>query len=162
MECANFLAIETSPEAPYYPVACAWSLADGSIKTSLVLPADDWPSQLCYSDHLDLGTIMSQGHSVKDVMLEMNDDLDGQWVLCHADYTPAGSFDLIAEAIDIHPAFEWGASSADMETVLGDYWREELQDLSFELGLDLSQAEDQVRVMQLCWARANDLVAHDW
>ena len=142
MDCANFLAIETSPEAPYYPVACAWSLADGSIKTSLVLPADDWPSQLCYSDHLDLGTIMSQGHSVKDVMLEMNDDLDGQWVLCHADYTPAGSFDLIAEAIDIHPAFEWGASSADMETVLGDYWREEFQR---QIGLHVVESHRQRR-----------------
>lgn len=162
MDCATFLAIETCPEAPYYPVACAWSLPDGTIKSSLILPADDWPAELCYSDHLDLNTIMSQGHSVKDIILEMNDDLDGQWVICNPDFTPGQSFDHIAESIDIHPAFEWSDSNHTMEETFGSYWREELQDLAFELELDFAQAEDQVRIMQLCWARANDLVALDW
>ncbi|MDP6189795.1 MAG: hypothetical protein QF872_03205 [Gammaproteobacteria bacterium] len=162
MDCATFLAIETSPEAPHYPVVCAWSLADGSIKTSLVLPADGWPGELCYSDHLEREIILSQGHSVKDVMLEMNDDLDGQWVLCHADFTPANSFQQIADAIDIHPAFEWSDRAADLAELLSDYWREDLQDLSFELGLDLTQAEDQVRTMQICWARTNNLMEQAW
>ena len=162
MDCATFLAIETSPEAPHYPIACAWSLPDGSIKSSLILPADDWPGELCYSDHLDRDIILSQGHSIKDIMLEMNDDLDGQWVLCHADFTPVNSFMLIADAIDMHPAFEWSDKGADIAEVCGDYWREDLQDLGFELGLDLTQAEDQVRIMQLCWARHNELMSQNW
>ena len=156
MDCATFLAIETSPEAPYYPVACAWSLADGTIKSSLIQPADEWPIEACYSDHLDLDTILSQGHSVKDVILEMNDDLDGQWVLCHPDFVPADSFEHIAEAIDIHPAFEWTCRANDLAEQLGDHWREELQDLSFETGLDQLQAEDQVRLLLLSWAKHND------
>ena len=53
---------------------------------------------------------------------------------------------------------EFRPSQEDIKELLGDDWRDELQDLAHETGLDLLQAEDQVRLMQLCWARRSDLL----
>ena len=85
---ALFIAVETCPEEPYYPIAAAWTLPDGSIKSSLILADDNWPPQLRYSDHLSDSMISAMGHSVKDVLLEMNDDLDACHVVGHGDFTP--------------------------------------------------------------------------
>ncbi|HIG37159.1 MAG TPA: hypothetical protein EYQ12_06465 [Oceanospirillaceae bacterium] len=150
---ALFIAVETCPEEPYYPIAAAWSLPDGSIKSSLILADDNWPPHLCYSDHLSDDMISAMGHSVKDVLLEMNDDLDACHVVGHGDFTPAQSLEHLVDALDIELSFELSTRHEDVSELLGDDWRDELQDLAHEMGLDLLQAEHQVRLMQLCWAR---------
>ena len=81
LSLALFIAVETCPEPPYYPIAAAWTLPDGSIKSSLILADDSWPPHLCFSDHISGETITALGHSVKDVLLEMNDDLDASHVV---------------------------------------------------------------------------------
>jgi hypothetical protein len=155
---ALFIAVETCPEPPFYPVAAAWTLPDGSIKSSLIIADDSWPPDLCYSDYIDSETIDALGHSVKDVLLEMNVDLDASHVVAHGDYSPTIALEHLVEAIDIELAFEVSSSSQDISEHLGHDWRDELQDLAHETGLDLMQAEDQVRLMQLCWARRNELL----
>ena len=47
---------------------------------------------LCYSDHISDETVTALGHSVKDVLLEMNDDLDASHVVGHADFSPSRRF----------------------------------------------------------------------
>jgi len=155
LSLALFIAIETCPEPPYYPVAAAWTLDDGSIKSSLILPDDNWPHHLCYSGHLNEETIASVGHSVKDVLIEMNVDLDACHVVGHADFAPRQALEHLTEALDIELAFELSTQNQDITELLGPDWRDELPDLAHETGLDLLQAEDQVRLMQLCWARRN-------
>ncbi|MDC1507976.1 hypothetical protein N8460_09370, partial [Oceanospirillaceae bacterium] len=103
-------------------------------------------------------TITALGHSVKDVLLEMNDDLDASHVVGHADFSPAEGLMHLVDALDIELAFELSTSQQDISELLGIDWRDELQDLGHETGLDMLQAEDQVRLMQLCWARRSDLL----
>ena len=158
LSLALFIAVETCPEPPYYPIAAAWTLPDGSIKSSLILADDRWPPHLCFSDHISDETITALGHSVKDVLLEMNDDLDASHVVGHADFTPAAGLGHLVDALDIELAFDISTSQQDIIELLGIDWRDELQDLGHETGLDLLQAEDQVRLMQLCWARRSDLL----
>jgi hypothetical protein len=64
----------------------------------------------------------------------------------------------LVDALDIELAFEISTSQQDISELLGIDWRDELQDLGHETGLDMLQAEDQVRLMQLCWARRSDLL----
>ena len=158
LSLALFIAVETCPEPPYYPIAAAWTLPDGSIKSSLILADDSWPPHLCFSDHISGETITALGHSVKDVLLEMNDDLDASHVVGHADFSPAAGLVHLVDALDIELAFEISTSQQDIGELLGINWRDELQDLGHETGLDMLQAEDQVRLMQLCWARRSDLL----
>ena len=158
LSLALFIAVETCPEPPYYPIAAAWTLPDGSIKSSLILADDSWPPHLCFSDHISGETITALGHSVKDVLLEMNDDLDASHVVGHADFSPAEGLMHLVDALDIELAFELSTSQQDISELLGIDWRDESQDLGHETGLDMLQAEEQVRLMQLCWARRSDLL----
>ena len=156
LSLALFIAVETCSEPPYYPIVAAWTLPDGSIKSSLIIADDSWPPHLCYSDHISDETMDALGHSVKDVLLEMNVDLDASHVVGHADFSPAQGLEHLVDALDIELAFEVSTNQLDISELLGHDWRDELQDLSHEMGLDLLQAEDQVRLMQLCWARQSD------
>ena len=158
LSLALFIAVETCPEPPYYPIVAAWTLPDGSIKSSLILADDTWPPHLCYSDHISDETITALGHSVKDVLFEMNDDLDASHVVGHGDFSPSEGLEHLVDALDIELAFQISTKQEDIKELLGDDWRDELQDLAHETGLDLLQAEDQVRLMQLCWARRSDLL----
>ena len=158
LSLALFIAVETCPEPPYYPIVAAWTLPDGSIKSSLILADDNWSPDLCYSDHISDDTITALGHSVKDVLLEMNDDLDASHVVGHGDFSPAQGLEHLVEALDIELSFEISTTQQDISELLGHDWRDELQDLAHETGLDLLQAEDQVRLMQLCWARRSDIL----
>ena len=158
LSLALFIAVETCPEPPYYPIAAAWTLPDGSIKSSLILADDSWPPHLCFSDHISDETITALGHSVKDVLLEMNDDLDASHVVGHADFSPAAGLVHLVDALDIELAFEISTSQQDISELLGINWRDELPDLGHETGLDMLQAEDQVRLMHLCSARRSDLL----
>ncbi|MFT7179278.1 MAG: hypothetical protein ACI9EP_000180 [Oceanospirillaceae bacterium] len=158
LSLALFIAVETCPEPPYYPIVAAWTLPDGSIKSSLILADDNWPPDLCYSDHISDDTITALGHSVKDVLLEMNDDLDASHVVGHSDFSPAQGLEHLVDALDIELSFEISTTQQDISELLGHDWRDELQDLAHETGLDLLQAEDQVRLMQLCWARRSDIL----
>jgi hypothetical protein len=158
LSLALFIAVETCPEPPYYPIVAAWTLPDGSIKSSLILADDNWPPDLCYSDYISDDTITALGHSVKDVLLEMNDDLDASHVVGHSDFSPAQGLEHLVDALDIELSFEISTTQQDISELLGHDWRDELQDLAHETGLDLLQAEDQVRLMQLCWARRSDIL----
>jgi hypothetical protein len=158
LSLALFIAVETCPEPPYYPIVAAWTLPDGSIKSSLILADDNWPPDRCYSDHISDDTITALGHSVKDVLLEMNDDLDACHVVGHGDFSPAQGLEHLVDALDIELSFEISTTQQDISELLGHDWRDELQDLAHETGLDLLQAEDQVRLMQLCWARRSDIL----
>ena len=158
LSLALFIAVETCPESPYYPIVAAWTLPDGSIKSSLILPDDNWPPHLCYSDHISDETITALGHSVKEVLFEMNDDLDASHVVGHGDFSPTEGLEHLVDALDIELSFEISTKQEDIKELLGDDWRDELQDLAHETGLDLLQAEDQVRLMQLCWARRSDIL----
>ena len=129
LSLALFIAVETCPEPPYYPIAAAWTLPDGSIKSSLILADDSWPPHLCFSDHISDETITVLGHSVKDVLLEMNDDLDAGHVLGHADFSPAEGLMHLVDALDIELAFEISTSQQDISELLGIDCRDELQDL---------------------------------
>ncbi|MDC9720719.1 MAG: hypothetical protein PSN46_08360 [Gammaproteobacteria bacterium] len=158
LSLALFIAVETCPESPYYPISAAWTLPDGSIKSSFILPDDNWPPHLCYSDRISDEAITSMGHSVKDVLLEMNLDLDASHVVGHRDFALSQALEHLVDALDIELAFEISTTTQDISELLGHDWRDELEDLAHETGLDLLQAEDQVRLMQLCWARRNDIL----
>lgn len=80
MEYPQFIAIDASSfEEHAHPVAIAWSLADGQIKTTLISPDDDWEEDWdnCLQDlhGITPETLYQRGETTWSVVRELEEDL---------------------------------------------------------------------------------------
>ena len=76
-----FIDIETStPDKNGFPISISWSLADGQLKSVLIIPDDEWDPWENSDPEIDLQHIFDQGVSGPDAIRELNEDLDGQTV----------------------------------------------------------------------------------
>tara|TARA_R110000850_G_scaffold89294_3_gene191252 strand:- start:793 stop:1278 length:486 start_codon:yes stop_codon:yes gene_type:complete len=76
-----FIDIEAStPDSNGFPTSISWSLADGQLKTVLIIPDDDWEPWDNTDPDVDLQHLFDQGVSGPDAIRELNEDLDGQTV----------------------------------------------------------------------------------
>ena len=74
-----FIDIEAStPDSNGFPTSISWSLADGQLKTVLIIPDDDWEPWDNTDPDVDLQHLFDQGVSGPDAIRELNEDLDGQ------------------------------------------------------------------------------------
>ena len=74
-----FLDIESSsPDEEGYPICIAWTTADKAIKSSLIIPEDDWTDwdfSYQHSHGLTREHLFEQGQSALDVIKELSSDL---------------------------------------------------------------------------------------
>lgn len=84
MSYPQFIAIDGSSFEDYaHPVAIAWSLPDGQIKTTLITPEDDWDDwDISLKDlhGIDPDTLHQRGESPWSVIRELEQDLDQSYI----------------------------------------------------------------------------------
>jgi len=80
MSYPHFIAIDGSSwEDQAHPVAIAWSMADGQIKTTLIQPEDGWDEwDISLQDLHGIGpdTLFQLGETVWSVIRELENDLE--------------------------------------------------------------------------------------
>ncbi len=100
-----FLDIEASCyDEAGFPLSLAWSLPDGRIKTVLVMPDEGWTPHATAS--VDLAHYYDQGASARDIVHEINTDLDGQTLYIDGLDPDEIWLDRLFEACGEEPGFE--------------------------------------------------------
>lgn len=148
MQQPLFFALEaSSADENAFPIAAAWSLPDGSIKTTTICPDDEWNPQENCDHNVDLDVLFDQGASPADVCLEMNADLDGNSAFCNFSNYDNELLEKLYESANSEPNFE------------PEHWKEVFQGINSddldqrftfkcqELDLYPETCEDRVRVM---------------
>lgn len=85
MKYPQFIAIDASSFEEYaHPVAIAWSLANGQIKTTLISPDDLWEDTLDISlqelHGINPETLYQRGETCWAVIRELEDDLENPYI----------------------------------------------------------------------------------
>lgn len=141
-----FIDIEAStPDSNGFPISISWSLADGQLKTVLIIPDDEWDPWDNADPNLDLQHLFDQGVSGPDVIRELNEDLDGQTVYIDGLDEDEPLLEKLFETYEQTLGFEIATINElfpkhDIENIL--IMRTEI---SREYQLDLELIEDRVR-----------------
>lgn len=146
----QFIAIDASSyEEHAHPVAIAWSLADGQIKTTLIQPEDDWDDwDISLQDlhGITPDTLYQRGETCWSVIRELEMDLEQPFL--YAD-DPAAAFALLEKIYD--------ACDRDLSIEIGDH-REAIEhagNISDELRY--VPCDERVHHMLLLWANEHGL-----
>ncbi|KZY34124.1 MULTISPECIES: hypothetical protein [unclassified Oleiphilus] len=148
MEFPSFIDIEYStPDEGGFPTAITWSLANGQIKSVLIIPDDEWDPWDNTDSTVDLQFLFDQGVSGPDVIRELNQDLDGQTVFIDGLDEDEALLELLFETYNNELGFEIASitqlfSSHPLETLLA-----KRNDLAIENQLDIDSIEDNVRAL---------------
>ena len=143
-----FLDIEMShPDEGGFPVAIAWSLPDGSIKSVLIVPDDDWAPWDNVGLDIDLQHLIDQGEAGPDIIRELNLDLVGQTVFVDDLDDDEHLLALLFETYSDEPNFEMASIRQlypryDLETLLSLRHQ-----VASEYQFDLDNIEDRIRAL---------------
>ena len=157
MNYPQFLHIESScQEDGQYPIEIAWSLTDGSIKTVLVQPDDDWEPWDNASPELDVQHFMDHGETPNDIIRELNEDLTGNTVYVDG----LNDYEYLVERLfepcnPAEPDFEIAILrelflGMDTESILDDLYH-----IAEQHNMDLCVPEHKVRAMLFLYANNN-------
>ncbi len=141
-----FIDLEfSSPDDEGFPIAIAWSLPDGSIKSVIICPDDDWDPWDNATPELDLQFYLDQGVSGPDIIREINEDLSGQTVFMDGLDEDERMLELLFSTYDNDPDFEL----ASFSQLIPDREIEDIvarrNELAMEQGLDLNLSEHSVK-----------------
>lgn len=85
MSYPHFIAIDPSSyEDDAHPIAIAWSMADGQIKTTLIQPEDDWDDwDYAIEDihGINQDTLYQRGETLWSVIRELENDLEQPYLI---------------------------------------------------------------------------------
>ena len=151
MQYPHFIAIDgSSREEHAHPVAIAWSMADGQIKTTLIQPDDDWDDwDITLQDlhGINPDTLYQLGETVWSVVRELENDLEQTYLF--ADDAPRCS-ELLEKLYD--------ACQRDLNIEIADC-RELIHDDAPDADtINYQPCDERVRLMLLAWAAAQGLV----
>lgn len=156
MEYPRFLVLEASNfEEDAYPIAAAWSIADGQLKAILIRPEDEWTQwdPLNEDTHgITRSQIEMNGESVLDVIREIADDVDKQQVYVSEPYLYEKWLQTMYGAYGAEPPFEL-APLSDLFLMHPQELEEELENLASNLLLELKVGEDRVRTLLELYSR---------
>ncbi|MCW8883782.1 MAG: hypothetical protein OQK12_00845 [Motiliproteus sp.] len=139
----------SSYEDDAFPIAVAWSLSSGQIKSTLISPDSEWLDEIYEQGILmstDPETLLHEGHSPKSVFEELLLDLEDNPLYCIDPYQTEQALEKICDSLDremetaIRPVAELLVSVPTEEREL---CRNECETM---LELDLSLPADQVRL----------------
>lgn len=146
MKLPNFLFIESSsPNEGAFPTTVSWSLEDGSIKSVMVMPDDDWEPWDNHDPEVDLYQLQDMGVSGPDIIRELNEDLDGKTVFVTGYNYDDELVDKLFETYGQEPGFELAQLSELFRTHDPESILSVRQDIALEQGLSLDNGEDIVR-----------------
>ena len=153
MQYPHFLAVDGSSwEEQAHPIAIAWSLADGSIKTTMIQPEDDWDDwDFALEDlhGINQDTLYQRGETCYSVLRELEHDLEQPRIATD----DRERCELLLEKL-------YEGCGRDVSLEIDDYL-DDVQDTSSieevrdQLHLSQQMCEDRVRLMLEVWARDN-------
>lgn len=146
----RFLDIEyCQTENALFPVAMAWSVANGQIKTVVIAPEDSWVPEDGDMGDVDLLYLEEQGVPLIEIIHELHQDLPDQTVYVDGMDPDEILIDLIFDALGQEPPFE----IVGIESLVTSLSREELDDRRRQLltdeGLQPQLPENSVYAMLL-------------
>lgn len=147
MNYPQFIAIDASSFEDWaHPVAIAWSLPDGRIKTTLVTPDDDWDDwdiSLQDMHGITPETLHQRGETPWSVIRELEQDLENSYIF-------ADQPDRVEELLD--KLYE--SCSRELNFEIGHY-NEQVDNSALDPYAHFQQPCDE-RVLQLLQAYARD------
>ena len=148
MDYPVFMDIEfSSAEDGQFPTIVSWSLPEGTLKSVLILPADEWDPWNNVDSNIDIQHLFDQGVTPTDIAREINDDLGGKTVFVDGLDADEALLEKLFDACGGDPDFEL----ASLSQFDPSYGLEELLELRNDHAeqneLDPSISEDNVRAM---------------
>jgi hypothetical protein len=142
----------SSYEEDAFPVAIAWSLPDGSIKTTLISPEEEWLER---ADHLEVDPdqLLMEGHSAKAVLQELQLDRQDEPLYCIDPEQTEQALEQLYSSLD-------GCNDLPLlplRDLLDEVDYQQLdscrEDCLMQLELDPQRADEQVRLWLEVYAR---------
>ena len=110
MSYPHFIAIDGSSwEEHAHPVAIAWSMADGQIKTTLIQPEDDWDDwDISLQDlhGINPDTLYQLGETIWSVIRELENDLEQPHLYADDDVRAGEMLEKLYDACGRDVSFE--------------------------------------------------------
>ncbi|WP_210395749.1 hypothetical protein [Motiliproteus sediminis] len=137
-----------------FPLAIAWSLPEGSIKSTLIQPEDEWLEETD-DRYLDIDTdhLYQQGHSAKAVLEELQLDREQEPLYAPGYYTAERGLEKLYATVE----GDNDLPLRPLQELLVDHSPDEVEALLQEsrllLDLDPYTAEGQVRLWLEVYAR---------
>ncbi|HBS42270.1 MAG TPA: hypothetical protein DEA26_06295 [Oceanospirillales bacterium] len=146
----HFIAIDASSrEESAFPVAIAWSLENGTIKTALIQPEDDWDDwdySLEDLHGISQHTLYQLGETPWSVIRELEHDLEQPLLFSHEpDITQ-----ILLERLYDACGRELSVETADHSDGISDPQR--LHDWQLDHALDHQPCDERVRLMLMLYA----------
>lgn len=146
----RFLDIEyCQTEDNLFPVAMAWSVENGQMKTVVIAPDDAWIPDDGDLGDVDLLYLEEQGVPLIEIVQELHQDLPDQTVYVDGMDPDEILIDKIFSAVDSDPPFE----IASIESLVTSLTREDLDDRKRQLlsdeGLEPQLPENGVYALLL-------------
>ncbi len=146
----RFLDIEyCQTEDSLFPIAMAWSVEQGQMKTVVIAPDDEWLPEDGDLGDVDLRYLEEQGVPLIEIVQELHQDLPDQTVYVDGLDPDEILIDRLFSAVASEPPFE----IAGIESLITSLSREELDDRRRQIladeGLEPQLPENGVYAMLL-------------
>lgn len=146
----HFLDIEfCQTDDALFPVAIAWSLGDGRMKTVVIEPDDSWFGDDDLPPELDRAYLEEQGVPLLELARELNDDLPDQTVYVDGLDPDEILVDRIFSAVKLEAPFEIAPVSELITTLASGDLEDRRRQLMFDHGLDPQLPENGVYALLL-------------
>ncbi|WP_221798291.1 hypothetical protein [Oceanobacter mangrovi] len=153
MSYPQFIAVDgSSYEEEANPIAIAWSLPDGRIKTTLVQPDDgwdDWDYALEDIHGITRDTLYQRGETSWAIVRELENDLEQSYILTDDEERSGDLIEKIYEACNREISIEVGDYSSDITD------QDALQHATQQLFHEHLTCDERVLVMLQTWAHEN-------
>ncbi|MDF1763709.1 MAG: hypothetical protein P1U57_09890 [Oleibacter sp.] len=153
MNYPHFFAIDASSyEDNAHPIALAWSMKDGAIKTTLIQPEDDWTEwdfALQDMHGINQETLFQMGETVWSVIRELENDLQSPLLHCDDDVRSDALLEKLYEACgrDVSLETQHHLEEAPKEFVPSQW----IDDTDFHH----QPCDERVRLMLMLWVDFN-------
>lgn len=155
MAYPHFIAIDASSyEDSAYPIAIAWSLADGTIKTTLIQPDDEWDEWDFALEELhgiSQDTLYQRGETPWSVIRELENDLEQSYLASDDVDRCELLLEKLYETCQRELSMEIGSYTADL------FQPDNKQECCEQLSDIRMSCDDRVALMLHAWARENSI-----
>ena len=149
----HFIAVDASSfEDEAHPVAIAWSLADGTIKTTLIQPEDDWEDWDYALEDLHgitRDTLYQRGETPWSVVREMENDLEQPFLFCEDVERTDLLLEKLYEACGREPTVETGRFTSELSD------QRDINDWMLDTAFQHQTCDERVRLMLTLWVEDN-------
>jgi hypothetical protein len=154
----HFISLDSSNGEHPFPIAIAWSQADGQVKSTLIMPDDAWqPWDRNRSEH-DTEFLCAHGASCVEVLQELLDDLDSALVYAFDPNAELPLLERLFEACGRESELELVPFQTRFSAIDGEQIWRQLDAVTEDLGQGLDDCESRVRCLVILADRLDELI----